>query len=243
MPTDDFVIVCDGPLTAQLDQVLEEMMTRYPGAIHPVRLEKNMGIGYAAQVGLEACRHELVAKMDADDIAVPNRFEMQLKEFASDEALAVCGGYIEEFSQEPDEPFARREVPLSAEEIRKFGRRRMPFNNVTVMYRRSRVIEVGGYAPLRRNEDYDLFSRLLVSGAKTKNIPQVLVKVRVDAAAYRRRGSWGTIAGCFRSRWRSYQNGYSSLWDVLYCVMGQLFVAICPAGLQNKIYMRYFRRK
>lgn len=240
---DDFVIVCDGPLTPELDGVLEEMMAAFPGIIHLVRLEENKGIGHAANVGIEACRHELVAKLDADDIAVPRRCELQLKCFEEDPELAVCGGYIEEFDTDPNRPFALRTVPLCHQDIVKFGKRRSPFSNVTVMYRRSAVLAVGGYSDLRRNEDYDLYARLLYNGFRGKNLPVTLVKVRVDQAANRRRNSFQTLKGCVHSRWRAYRLGYAGLVDFLYCVIGQLFVVICPPALQRSIYMNFFRKQ
>lgn len=243
VPTDDFVVVCDGPLTEELDRVLEEAERTFPGIVHPVRLERNMGIGYAANAGLQACRHELIAKMDADDISVPDRCRQQLALFEKNPELAVCGGYIEEFETDPDKPFAMRTVPLEHQEILKFGRRRSPFSNMTVMYRRSAVLAVGGYSDLRRNEDYDLHARLLAGGYRGENLPVTLVKVRVDQEAHRRRNSVNTLKGCIHSRWRAYRMGYARLGDFLYCVAGQLFVVLCPATVQKRIYATFFRKK
>lgn len=241
--TDDFVIVCDGPLTPELDSVLEEMIAAYPDVIHPVRLEENRGIGYAANIGTAACRHELVAKMDADDIAVPNRCEQQLKCFEANPELTLCGGFIEEFDVDPAAPFAVRSVPLSHQEIWEKGRRRQPFNNTTIMYRRSAVVAVGGYRDLRRNEDYDLYARLLFHGYQGQNLPQTLVHVRVDREANSRRGSLATLKGCIYSRWRAYRLGYARLIDFLYCVVGQFLLVVCPGSVQQWIYVHFLRSK
>lgn len=243
VPTDDFVIVCDGPLTEELDEVLEQLRTEAPDVIHPVRLEKNMGIGYAANVGVQACRHELIAKMDADDISIPDRCQRQLAMFEEDPELAVCGGYIEEFEQDPERPFDMRTVPQSSGEIYAFGRRRQPFNNMTVMYRRSVVLAVGGYSDLRRNEDFDLYARMISSGFKGANLPMVIVKARVDREARQRRKGMDTLKGCIYSRWRAHKIGYASLGDFLYCVAGQLFVVLCPRKLQQWIYAKLLRTR
>lgn len=243
VPPDDFVVVCDGPLTTELEGVLAEMTAAHPETIQAVRLKENRGIGYAANQGLAACKYDLVAKMDADDISVPDRCQRQLACFAEDPELSVCGGYIAEFEQDPACPFAIRTVPLCHEDIWKKGRRRQPFNNTTVMFRRSAVMAVGGYRDLRRNEDYDLYARLLYNGYLGKNIPQVLVLVRMDREAGTRRGSFATLRGCFQSRWRAYRMGYARLTDYLYCVAGQLFVTLCPGPLQQWLYMTFFREK
>jgi glycosyltransferase involved in cell wall biosynthesis len=239
--TNDFVIVCDGPLTEGLEYILKKYDQANPGVFQIIRIPINVGIGAAANIGLKECKNDLVAKMDADDLSLPERCEMQLKMFAANPELTVLGGQIEEFDSDPDQPYAKRCVPAEHEEILKFGRRRQPFNNQTVMYRKSAVLEVGGYSDLPRNEDYDLYARLLASGYYAENIPQPLVKVRVDADATRRRASGATLVGCVRSRWRAYRIGYASLGDFLYCVIGQFVIFLCPGRLQNKIYAKKLR--
>lgn len=241
VPTDDFVIVCDGPLTEELDTVLEKLVAEAPDTIHPLRLEKNVGIGMAANIGLKACRHDLVAKMDADDISLPDRCARQLALFAQEPALVICGGYIEEFEQDPAQPFDMRVVPQSSEEIFRMGRRRQPFNNMTVMYRQSAVWAVGGYSDLRRNEDFDLYARLMAAGYQGANLPVVVVKARVDRDAHRRRKGMDTLKGCVHSRYRAYKAGYASFFDLCYCVAGQLLVVLCPGKVQQWIYFTLFR--
>lgn len=241
--TNDFVIVCDGPLTEELDAVLDRYTEQYPGIFHVVRLPDNVGIGMAANTGLRQCRNDLVAKMDADDISVPFRCEMQLEMFSRNPELAIVGGYIEEFDQDAEHPFAVRSVPTTNEEIRKFARRRQPFNNQTVMYRRSAVENAGGYRNFRRSEDYDLYIRMLHAGHYAENIAKTLVKVRVDNGALLRRASLETLKGCARSRWHAFRMGYSSLLDVLICVTGELVIAISPGRMQQFIYGHFLREK
>lgn len=243
VPTDDFVLVCDGPLTPELDAVIDRHHRRHPGVMNLVRLEQNVGIGEAANIGLGYCKNDLIAKMDADDIAVPDRCEQQLTRFAACPELTVVGGYISEFDQAPDKPTTLREVPLTNLAIRAFARRRQPFNNTTVMYRKQAVQRVGGYRKLRRCEDFDLYIRLLCADYYCENIDRVLVQVRVDGDALDRRASFGTLKGCADSRWKSYRLGYASLWDVCVCVGGELFILVCPNAVQRWIYRRFLRKK
>lgn len=241
--TDDFVVVCDGPLTEELDARLACYSAANPGVFNIVRLMQNVGIGKAANEGLQHCKNDLVARMDADDIAVPNRCDMQLQRFGENPNLTVLGGMIAEFDQDPGKPFSIREVPTENEKIRTFARRRQPFNNMTVMYRRSAVLKVGGYRDFRRSEDYDLFLRLLHAGYEAANLDAILVNARVDRNAYSRRASWGTLQGCARSRWYAYKIGYSSLVDVAYCVAGEFVILVSPAKVQEFIYERFLRKK
>lgn len=241
--TDDFVIVCDGPLTQELDAVLEEYRSRFPDIFHVVRLPENVGIGAAANIGLQHCKNELVAKMDSDDISEPFRCERQLQMFEKDPRLTVVGGFIQEFDQNPGQPFDVRQVPLTNEAIRKFARRRQPFNNQTVMYRRNAVLAVGGYRSLRRCEDYDVYLRLLNNNYYAGNLPETLVKVRVNAQAISRRASWSTLRGVVISRGYALKIGYSSLLDFLICVGGELVILVCPGAVQRFIYKKFLRQQ
>lgn len=241
--TDDFVIVCDGPLNEALDEVIAQAEREYPGVFQIVRLAENMGIGAAAEAGLRRCKNDLVAKMDSDDIALPERCEKQVRRFMECPELMVLGGLIEEFDSNPDQAFAVRTVPCTYEEIRHFARRRQPFNNVTVMYRQKAVLAVGGYRNLRRSEDFDLYLRLLYGGCYAENLDAVLVKVRVNNSAVSRRASWDTLVGCARSRWYSFRIGYASLLDVIICVLGEAVIVLSPPGLQQYIYKRFLRKQ
>lgn len=241
--TDDFVLVCDGPLTKELDKVIDEFVNKYPKLFQIIRLKENVGIGAAANIGLQHCKNDLIAKMDADDIAALNRCELQLNAFSANPQLVVLGGYMAEFDQNPDEPYAIREVPLSNEDIRKFARRRQPFSNVTVMYRKSEVLKVGGYHPMERNEDFDLYIRLLHAGCYAMNLSDVLTSARTDRSAMKRRASWQTLRGCAKSRWNSLRIGYCSVLDFLVCVCGQFAVWACPVRIQEWIYQRFLRKE
>ena len=241
--TNDFVIVCDGPLSKELDKVLEEYDSRYPGLFHIVRLTENVGVGLAAKAGLAVCRNDLIAKMDSDDISLPDRCRMQLSRFSENPDLALIGGVIEEFDNRTGKVFAVRTVPEENSAIRTYARRRSPFNNVTVMYRKSAAEAAGGYRDLRRGEDYDLYLRMLIDGCYAQNLPQTLVRVRVDSDTHRRRASWSAMKGCAGIWWHAYRVGYSSLADLLICLCGQMFLVICPGRVQQMLYKRFLRKQ
>lgn len=241
--TNDFVIVCDGPLTDALDAVLENFEMNYPGVFQIIRLPENVGIGAAANVGLQYCKNDLVAKMDADDISLPQRCEKQLELFTQKPGMAVIGGYIAEFDEDPQKPFAIRDVPVQDADIRKFARRRQPFNNVSVMYKKSAVMAVGSYRALNRCEDFDLYTRLLHAGYEGQNIEEILVNVRVDKNSNSRRASWATLRGTMLSRGYAVKIGFASVWDFLYCVMGELIIILCPRPLGQYIYNTFLRKR
>ena len=240
--TDDFVIVCDGVLTDELDAVLKRHLSMHPGIIHPVYLPENIGTGAALNIGIAHCRNELVAKMDSDDISIPTRCEQQLEEFVADEKLTVLGGNIIEFTDSTSNPISRRLVPCDNSGIRRYARRRQPFNNMTVMYKKSAVLEVGGYKKMTRGEDYDLYIRLLLKDFYCRNINENLVYARIKDKGGDRRTSLATYRGFIKTRWYALQTGYSNLWDFIVACSAQTAVFLAPNFLQEYIYRRILHK-
>ena len=239
--TNDFVLVCDGPLTDVLEEVIQNFLEDYPSLFQVIRLKKNLGIGRAANIGLQYCKNDLVAKMDADDIASPIRCEKQLAVFSEHPEIVLVGGHIAEFVGEPCCVTSLRKVPLQQSEIISFAKRRMPFNNVTVMYRKSAVTAVGGYSDLRRCEDYDLYVRLLHKGYSAMNIDEPLMYVRLTEDAYKRRGKWDTFKGFVYVRWKMYRTGFSKLSDFLFPCIAECIICISPTRMKKWIYEKFLR--
>lgn len=195
---EQFVLVCDGALTEDLDQVIGEYQQRYGEMFHVIRLAENKGLGIALQEGLLHCRNELVARMDADDISLPDRMEKQLRVMEENPELAVVGGQIEEFAGDIHNSIGYRTVPVTHEKICKLAGFRNPVNHMTVLMRRSRVLQAGGYQRFHRYEDYNLWVRMLVRGHVFRNVPDLCCYARVNETFYHRRGGWRYFVGACR---------------------------------------------
>jgi glycosyltransferase involved in cell wall biosynthesis len=187
---DEILIVKDGPLTPELDEVLHNYINNYPELFTIIISKENIGLGSALNLGLRHCRNELIARMDTDDISLPDRCEKQLKEFQQDRNLALVGGTISEFIDNETNIVGRRFVPSENNEIREYLKKRCPFNHVTVMFKKSEVIKIGSYLDWFWNEDYYLWIRMFENGCKFKNLSSVLVNVRVGKDMYKRRGGF-----------------------------------------------------
>ncbi|MCR5798006.1 MAG: glycosyltransferase [Eubacterium sp.] len=153
-----------------------------------IRFPENRGLGEALKVAIENCTFELIARMDSDDISVPRRFESQLKIFTRDDDIDICGGQIDEFIDSPSNVVGRRLVPETDEELKAYMKKRCPFNHMTVMYKKSAVIDAGNYQDWFWNEDYYLWIRMALKNQKFANLPDALVNVRVGKDMYARRG-------------------------------------------------------
>jgi len=239
-PTDDLVLVCDGALTPELDEIVSRYEENYD-CFHPVRIEKNEGTGYCANVGISACKHEYIVKMDSDDIALPQRCEMSLYTLAKHPEIDMLGAYIEEFDSDSGEFIAVKKTPLSHKEIKKYSRRRNPFNNQTLVYKRSKAQSCGGYPRRTRCEDYEFVVRMLSSGVRGRNIGKVLVKYRVTKGNYARRKNWANTKAFIEVRWRIFRSGYSRLSDLIIPCAMQLMIFVLPSSLTGKIYKRFLR--
>lgn len=239
---DEIVIVEDGPLTDSLYDVLDEYKAKYPQILRTVKNEKNLGLGLALNVGLKECKNELVARMDTDDISKPDRCEKQLKVFAEDMSLSIVGAYVDEFTDDPERIVSTRAVPVTNDEIYQFAKKRSAFNHPAVMYRKSRVLNFGGYADLRRNQDVDLFGRMLFGGCKAQNVPESLLLFRSNNDLAKRRKSWENTKSYIDTIGNFRKMGYSSFKDYAIVAIAQTGVFMMPAFLQHLVYKLFLRK-
>lgn len=241
VPSDDFVIVEDGPLTDELYGVLN-YYEKTAACIHRHKLSENVGLGKALNEGLKVCRNELVARMDSDDISELQRCEKQLKCFENDKELVIVGTDLLEFTDDPEKPVSLKCQPGTSKEIYRFGRRRNPFNHPTVMYKKSEVLKAGGYADYRRGQDIELFNRMVGSKIKCINISEPLLKYRRNPNAVKRRKDWGSVKRIIQVIYHSWKRGYSGLGDLIYVIVTEFAIFVLPIKVTNYIYMHYFRK-
>jgi len=189
-PADEIVVVRDGPLTEELSLVIKEWQQKRRGLFKVVSLSENCGLGIALQEGLDACSYDIVARMDADDISCPDRFEKQLKFLQDNPDVAVVSSWMACFEDNPDEIIFVKQMPEKYQDISRIARFRNPIFHAPAMFRRSEVQDVGGYGEHQRNQDYHLWARMLLNGSKITCIPEPLYKVRYNSNFFKRRVSF-----------------------------------------------------
>lgn len=183
----EIVLVVDGPVSNEINNVINKYEKKYE-IFNVIRLEQNGGLGNALKIAVENATHELIARMDSDDVSVPTRFEEQLKYFETNPEIDIVGGDITEFIGEENNIVGKRSVPLSNESIREYMKTRCAMNHVSVMYKKKAVESAGGYQDWFWNEDYYLWIRMWLNGTVFANTGSVLVNVRVGEEMYQRRG-------------------------------------------------------
>ena len=240
----EIVLVEDGPLTDELYAVIEQFKQsseKNAQMLKVVPLEKNMGLGNALNIGVNECSCELIARMDTDDISKPDRCEKQLKAFEDDPQLDICGTFIEEFEGSVDNIVSERKLPCSHEELLSFSKKRNPFNHMTVMYKKSAVLKAGNYQEINLFEDYYLWARMIVNGAKMHNVGQPLVYARVGADMMKRRGGFSYWKKIVRGRKKIMDTGLMGFGMFMSVICVQFVFCIVPVSLRDKMYKKFLR--
>lgn len=238
---DEIVIVEDGPLNEALYSIVNGYKEKCPELFTIVVNEKNMGLGLALNEGLKAARNELVARMDTDDISKPERCEKQLSLFENNPELSIVGAWVDEFYKNTEEIVSTRRVPEINEEIYNFAKKRSAFNHPVVMYKKSKVLQNNGYSDLRRNQDVDLFGRMLFNGCKAYNVQESLLWFRANLDLAKRRKSWKNTKSYISTIKKFWKMGYSSFGNYMTVAVTQTIMFLMPVKLQHWVYKKFLR--
>jgi len=233
---DQVVVVQDGPVGEQLAKRVAELAGASRVPVDVLVLERNIGLGPALDAGLAACRHPIVARMDADDISVAHRFAVQLPVIES--GVDIVGSGLAEFTDDPEQVVGTRTPPIEPADIRERARFAVPFNHPTVVYRRDLVLAVGGYTDFARMEDYLLWAKLILAGARVANVAEPLVKYRVGAGAYARRGGLEQLRTELEVQRRFRRLGFTTRNQYLRNVAVRGGYRLVPEGLRRAAYRR-----
>jgi glycosyltransferase involved in cell wall biosynthesis len=232
---DEIVLVKDGPVPPLLDFAIQSIGKIYP-ILKIIELPINLGLGAALDIGLSNCSHEIVARMDSDDISAPNRFEIQVKEISSQKKISVLGSWVGEFNLIPGKIDVIKKVPLDQATIFRYAKFRCPVNHPSVVFRKSHVQAVGGYSSRHLQEDYFLWARLLAAGYLFKNIPEILVFMRTGSGLYNRRGGLKYAIGEIKLFFDLYKLGFIGPTILLFNLLSRGVTRMLPPLFRKYIY-------
>ncbi len=240
-PAEELVLVEDGPIGDELRQVIEHFRVRL--SIRSVRLPSNMGLGAALRLGLAACRSELVARMDTDDVCAPERFERQLQFLEEQPEVDVVGSAVAEFDSDWMAPHSVRRLPAHGKELLRIARMRTPLNHQTVMFRRESVMAAGSYQPCHGFEDYHLWARMLVAGARLCNLVEPMVYARCGNGMQERRGGWGYMRREISVQFLLRRIGLITTLDCLRNIVARSPVRLAPSCFRAFFYRAFLRTR
>jgi glycosyltransferase involved in cell wall biosynthesis len=189
----ELVICQDGPLPPSLEaavaaavRALGARLTINPGA---------RGLHHNLNHAMRAVGTPYVARFDADDLNLPDRFAAQVAFAQAHPEVAAFGGDIIEFW--PDGRARPKAMPRTHVAISRFARWRNPINHMTAFFRVKAFFDAGGYPDIPLKEDYGLWLAMLARGERLANLGQDLVRVRLSEGFHGRRAGLRN----FRSEW------------------------------------------
>ena len=232
---DEIVLVQDGPLTDGLYKAIDEWKAKIGEVFKTVPLEKNVGLGDALNAGIKHCSYELIARMDTDDISIPNRFEKQLKAFENND-IDICSSWVSEFDSDENEIISYRKLPEKHNEIIVYSKMRSPINHPAVMYKKSIVEKAGGYKHMLWMEDYYLWVRMIINGAKFYNIQEPLVNMRAGYGQLERRGGFKYAIEEFKFLNKLKKIGYLTTIEYLKNILIKVPIRLLPKELLKSVY-------
>lgn len=238
----EVVIVKDGPLTDELEEVLSNFYSNYSDVIKIVSLSENSGLGKALNFGLSHCTNEIVARVDTDDINDKYRFEKQLEIFSRDSDVDLVGGNIAEFFDSKDNVKFVRKVPSANADIKKRIKRRNPINHMSVMFKKGSVLNVGGYMHLPYMEDYYLWVRMLANNCKFINVDNILVFARTGDEMFLRRSNPEQIKSWKFLQKEMQKFSFTNRFDYFINSVNIVMFVYFPPKLKKYIY-KYILRK
>jgi len=226
------VVMLDGPVN---DAIISLLKASKDDGVEFHALEKNVGLAKALNIGLTYCHHDIVARMDADDVSLPDRFESMIPLFSDN--LALMGGIYDIYDENLRKKIGRRAVPEEHKKIVRFAKTRTPFNHPTSIIRKSAVLAVGGYPEeIGRFEDWGLSLRLINAGYVLKNIPKTVLNFRGGEEMMNRRSGWKYAIEELKALFKMYRTGLFSLPIFIYNAFLRFPLRLVPRGFLKKVY-------
>jgi glycosyltransferase involved in cell wall biosynthesis len=240
----EIVLIKDGPLTSELNYVINEFQNLYSSIFNIVTLDKNKGLGKALSIGILKCTNELIARMDSDDICLFNRFEIQLNFLNKNLNVDLVGSNVEEFNNIPGDLKRFRIMPEKGDKLKKYSKFRNPLNHPSVMFRKSKVIQAGNYDDdILYFEDYSLFIRMLKNGSKFYNIQSSLLNFRVGTGidTIKRRSGLNYLNEEWKFSLLSLKIGHINFIEWLFYIITKLPFRLLPSRVVLFVYNKFLR--
>lgn len=239
----EFVLVKDGPLTSELEDIINKFKKEYPKLFNILQLEKNQGLGPALRIGVENCKCDYIARMDSDDYSCPDRIEKQYQIIKNNPDIGIIGTNVDEFEGNINNVNCHVILPKKHIDIVKFSKRRCPFRHPSIILKKDEVLKAGNYRKFYLCEDYDLYVRMIREGCICYNVQESLVFMRIGKDFYKRRGGWKYMKTILKFKNEQFKIGYFSLKDYLASTIPHIIVCLMPNFLRDYVYRNFLRKK
>lgn len=235
------VILEDGKVSKKLDDLLENYSKKHK-IIEIYKRKQNLGLGLTLNEGLNYCKYDYVARMDADDYSYPNRFEEEIRYLESHPDIDVVGCNIDEYDENLSKKLAVRVVPEFDKKIKKYMKKRNGVNHVTVIYKKQSVLNAGSYEDCLYFEDYYLWCKMIKNGCKFYNIQESLMKIRAGFDMAKRRGGLSYSKYIINFENKIYKIGIINKFEYIFNLFIRLSVANIPNSFRTILYKKQLRK-
>lgn len=242
---DEVVIVGDGPLPQTLIDVIDKEKVKLKDTKTKLVFlpqEKNRGLGGALRIACEHCSYPYIARMDSDDISLPQRLEKEMACFKEDDSLTMVGGMITEFVDSPENIVTERILPLDNKHIYEFMKSRCGVNHVTVIIKKDDLMKVGNYSSDYRQEDYYLWARMMKAGCRFRNVPDMVVNVRSGRDQFARRSGMQYFHDHVAIFTLMYSWGLISRWKLVKNYIARFMQVALPGNIKTWVYQHLLRK-
>lgn len=233
----DFYIQYDGYVQKDVDEYLTSIKdTR----IHIYHRDENKGLAQSLNDLLAVVMplgYEYIARMDADDISLPERFEKQIAYLETHSQTECLGAWAIEINSDGSE-FYRKQMPVTHKECYDFFMKRDCMIHPTVMFRRSYIEKAGFYSvDTYFGEDTMMWAQGFAVGCKFANLPEYLFKFRLNDDFFNRRRGWRHAKGILTLRWKVNKMLHYPLKAYLYAI-AYAGAKMMPTPILNLIYRK-----
>lgn len=237
-----FVIMVDGPISEDLKNVLLDYEKK-DKIIELHFRDKNLGLGLTLNEGLNYCKYDYIARMDADDYCYFDRFEKQISVLENNNEIDVVGCNIAEYDEELKIKLASRVVPEKHNDIEKYMKSRNGVNHVTVIFKKEAVLNSGNYEDCPYFEDYYLWCKMINNGYKFYNIQEELMKIRAGVGMVQRRGGKSYCKHIINFEKKIKLLGMINNLEYLKNVFIRTTIALLPGNIRASVYEKRLRRR
>lgn len=241
----EVILVKDGPLSEDLDKVINEFQIIQP-TLKIIKLDQNQGLGNALNEGIKYCSYDYIARMDSDDICFPNRFERQILYLEKHPDIDIVGTYSQEFSEDQNglkTYNALKKFPISNEECYKYAKKRNPMEHPTVIFKKSSIMTAGGYMHCYLFEDYYMWIRMFLNKCTFHNISEPLLYFRMTKESFRRRGGWNYVKAELRALRTFKSTGFYTPTQYWKNIITRIPVRLMPNIVRKYIYNLFLRNR
>lgn len=240
----EVVLIQDGPLTDDLERIVCEFQSLQP-TLKVVKLPQNIGLGSALNEGFKYCNYDYIARMDSDDICYSERFEKQITYLDNHPDIDVIGCWTQEFYVNKygnKVMTSLKKFPHGVWDNFKYCTKRCPIEHPAVILKKKAVIDAGGYQHCYLFEDYHLWARMFVNGAKFCNLQEPLLYFRMTEDSFKRRGGFKYAKNEYYALRQFCEIGFLTKREFYFAVLTRFPVRVMPNFMRKFVYNTFLRK-